>query len=68
MTKRYLESLPEAEQKAIMGEVDADYEAWWSRTSEILGLSPDDVYADGDESSREWAEALATETGGDEQC
>ena len=30
MTKRYLESLPEAEQTEILGEVDADYEAWWA--------------------------------------
>ena len=55
MTKRYLESLPKAEQKAIMGEVDADYEAWWSQR-------------EANEADREWAEALATEAGGEELC
>lgn len=29
MTKRYLESLPEEEQNAILGGVDPDYEEYW---------------------------------------
>jgi hypothetical protein len=55
MTKRYLESLPEDEQNAILGEVDADYEAWWAARESM-------------EVDRDWAEALATETAGDEMC
>lgn len=50
MTKRYLESLPEEEQNAILGEVDADYEAWWSQREAC-------------EADREWAEALTDEGG-----
>jgi len=61
MTKRYLESLPEAEQNAILGEVDAEFEAFWATVeAENKRLA--------DEDDREWAEALATETGGEELC
>ena len=100
MTKRYLESLPEAEQNAILGEVDADYEpllsgyAPWEIEEYNREMArflaggteePEQVYPDAefeafwatveaenkrlaDEDDREWAEALATETGGEELC
>jgi len=61
MAKRYLESLPKEQQDDILGvppdewvesaenEPEDEEESWWAQTSKILGLSPDDVYADDEE-------------------
>jgi hypothetical protein len=78
MTKRYLESLPEEEQNAILGAFPDE----WTESAESAPLEecsicgcgfsasfkgivcPDCVSTEGD---REWAEALTDETQ-DEQC